>query len=254
MKTHKSNSGFTMTELLVLVALGGILATLLLPNLDQARAKLLQQACAANMKQWGMAIDMYSQDYRGAIYYSGPSGVEWDDVNSPYGRYLCNGTNSVGIMRMMRICPARAAVRSQQDVINNSAGLYYSYTIPIGRYRRGLAYSDADSPSSTNPYYDSNTGTYWPNLKSVPKPSKYLLMIEGKGNTIRCGSTSLHDAVTQTHSGAPGDLVPAINRHLSLVNCLFGDFHVEPLTIQQIDAMDGNCTSISSPNYAFALN
>src|SRR5437867_3332506 len=99
MKTRQSNSGFTMTELLVLVAVGGILAALLLPNLDQAHAKLLQQACAANMKQWGMAIDMYSQDYNGTILYATVSGVSWDDSSSPLWRYLSNGTNTFGIMR-----------------------------------------------------------------------------------------------------------------------------------------------------------
>src|SRR5664279_1425577 len=106
------SAGFTLTELLVLIGVGSMLAGLLMADLTQAKSKLLQQACAANMKQWGMAFSLYSQDYNGTFYYS-VAGADWDDVflsnnpPNPYLRYLGGGNLALTI-RSMRICPARA--------------------------------------------------------------------------------------------------------------------------------------------------
>lgn len=225
-----------------------MLAGLLMADLAQVKSKLLQQACAANMKQWGMAFSLYAQDYNGSFYYD-VGGASWDDsgVNppNPYLRYL-GGSDPLTTIRTMRVCPVVAA--RMPDFLAS----LHSYTMPIGTYRHGLGYQNADTPGS--PFYGSAFASYWPYLKSVPVPAKFLLLIEGRGNTIHCGSTALHDAVTKLHAGPSGDTVPAINRHSAVVNCLFGDYHVEPLAIGQIDAMDGNCSSASPPNYTFALN
>jgi prepilin-type N-terminal cleavage/methylation domain-containing protein/prepilin-type processing-associated H-X9-DG protein len=55
--------GFTLIELLVVIAIIAILAAILFPVFAQARAKARQTACLSNMKQVGMGINMYVQDY-----------------------------------------------------------------------------------------------------------------------------------------------------------------------------------------------
>lgn len=55
--------GFTLIELLVVIAIIAILAAILFPVFAQARAKARQAACLSNMKQIGLGIMMYSQDY-----------------------------------------------------------------------------------------------------------------------------------------------------------------------------------------------
>ena len=62
------NAAFTLTELLVLVGVGAILSGVLVADFSQVRVKLLQQTCAANLKQWGMAFALYAQDYRGNLF------------------------------------------------------------------------------------------------------------------------------------------------------------------------------------------
>src|SRR5688500_13924616 len=60
---RESRSGFTLVELLVVIAVIVILAAILFPVFAQVREKGRQTACLSNVKQMAAGLMMYVQDY-----------------------------------------------------------------------------------------------------------------------------------------------------------------------------------------------
>lgn len=79
---------FTLIELLIVIAIVTILAAILLPSLQRARAAAIQTACLSNQRQVYLEWELFRNDHDGMqpprVAYT-----RWDS-SSPYTFWQCN--------------------------------------------------------------------------------------------------------------------------------------------------------------------
>jgi prepilin-type N-terminal cleavage/methylation domain-containing protein len=79
--------GFTLIELLVVIAIIAILAAILFPVFAKARDQARKTTCTSNMRQVGLALNMYVQDYDETLPTQSPD--NWP-VGGVKGSWLTN--------------------------------------------------------------------------------------------------------------------------------------------------------------------
>src|SRR5579872_5664941 len=65
----RKTTAFTLIELLVVIAIIAILAAILFPVFAQAKAAAKATVCLSNMKQMGLALQLYTNDYDDMMFY-----------------------------------------------------------------------------------------------------------------------------------------------------------------------------------------
>jgi prepilin-type N-terminal cleavage/methylation domain-containing protein/prepilin-type processing-associated H-X9-DG protein len=88
----RKQTGFTMIELLVTIALIGFLAALIFGATQRVFARSRQAQATSNIRQWVVALTMYADDYRGLLPSIGQSGANivmtntaaWFNALPPY--------------------------------------------------------------------------------------------------------------------------------------------------------------------------
>src|SRR5580692_4946016 len=79
--------GFTLVELLVVIGIIAVLISILLPSLGAAREQARSVQCLSNMRQWGMAWQMYAGQYDGELAWKSVGGGDGDTAADAIGAW-----------------------------------------------------------------------------------------------------------------------------------------------------------------------
>ncbi|MFB3897479.1 MAG: prepilin-type N-terminal cleavage/methylation domain-containing protein, partial [bacterium] len=80
----KSKKGFTLVEIMIVVAIIGILAAIAIPNFIKSRKMSRAKACVSNLKQIDGATQQWALEYKKAGSDTTPSTLSTDSAFSAY--------------------------------------------------------------------------------------------------------------------------------------------------------------------------
>lgn len=196
-----AKTGFTLIEILVVIAIIGLLVALVFPVFNSARNSARRTTCAANLHQIGLAVQMYVQDARNHfppmfINIGKKEHCGWATQIYPYTRsasvFKCP---SFPYGEFRPDCPIPVDTGNESFPVENGRGSYD---------------------------YNSFPGSTRLSVNAVQKPSETILLCDGQGNQQ---NFEVKDATILDTPISIRDFSVLGDRHGNGINVSFVDGH-----------------------------
>jgi prepilin-type N-terminal cleavage/methylation domain-containing protein/prepilin-type processing-associated H-X9-DG protein len=225
--TARKKRGFTLIELLVVIAIIAILASILFPVFARARENARRTSCASNLRQLGLGIMQYVQDFDGiypARHYGAPVTAAapypgWASSGWTMTWYPQTGTRNFLEPYIKSSQVYRCPSMKEDQVGYGYSNIFGAPTVPIHESAlndasRMLMFVDNQTNAGAYVAFRPNLGDWHNNFCGV---------------TNQSGATGCSTSEGQFHG-----------RHLDMVNVAWADGHVKAMRPNVLYAGGGN--------------
>jgi prepilin-type N-terminal cleavage/methylation domain-containing protein len=206
----RSAAGFTLTELLVVIVIIAILASIGFPIANKMLSRAADNKCVSQLRSWSNTIALYASENAGKVECKKWNSIGTND-HSLYLPYIASdGTHESGyrLLETMRCCPALKGDAAKAS--NGNLLTAYTMTDP--------------TPSSDN----AKEVGY--NLSTIKNPSRFLIMVEAMG-----GQASIKTAAQIASRVKPLTREPNVRHKGEVVNAIMGDYSVRSFNESDIE-------------------